>query len=309
MRDNLSADRREKEGREVYFKVALGLAGNGLYEEAAALAHHAYELSNSDPDRATALIHESLCLRDAREFEKAEVALDLAGKYTPDKGLIAYYRGKVQFEWRDYIEALDRFAEALQSGSAQVPVADMYFEMALCHINIEEYAEARPYLDRSLENGEKKAPVSFYHGVCDFAEGNVQTALDHFTEALSLDPAEEDLGRVLFYVGACHKQMERFDEAIEVLQQAVAADPGDITNHNLLGFCYYKLKRHEDAVVCFRCAVEIDPKSGIDWANLGSNLRDLGKIDEAVEMYRKALSLDPNIGFASDSLAKLTGEQ
>ncbi len=309
MRDNLSANRREKEGRAVYFKVAVGLAGDGLYEEAAASAHHAYELSDSDHDRATTLIHESLCLRDAREFEKAEVALDLAGKYTRDKGLIAYYHGKVQVEWRDYIEALDRFEEALQSDSDQVPVADMYFEMALCHINIEEYAEARLYLARSLEDGEKKAPVSFYHGVCDFAEGKIDTALDHFTEALSLDPAEEDLGRVLFYVGACYKQMERFDEAVVVLEKAVAADPDDITNHNLLGFCYYRLKRHEDAVVCFRRAVEIDPKSGIDWANLGSNLRDLGRINEAIEMYRKALSLDPHIEFARQSLVKLTASE
>ncbi len=309
MRLNLTANKREKEGREVYFRLALALAAKEQYSDAAELAHHAYELSDSEQDRAAALIHESLCLRDARLFEKAEAVLELAGKYTRDRGLIAYYRGKVQFEWRDYIEALDRFEEALQSGSAQVPLEDMCFEMALCHINIEEYPEARPYLDRSLKNGEKKAPVSFYHGVCDFAEAKIQTALDHFTEALSLNPAEEDLGRVLFYIGACHKQMERFDEAIDVLEKAVAADPNDLANHNLLGFCYYKLKRHQDAVACFRRAVEIDPRSGIDWANLGSNLRDLGRIDEAVEMYRKALSLDPNIAFARDNMAKLTGER
>jgi ribosomal protein S12 methylthiotransferase accessory factor len=86
----------------------------------------------------------------------------------------------------------------------------------------------------------------------------------------------------------------------------VAADPGDILNHNLLGFCYYKLKRHEAAVACFRRAVEINPGSAIDWASLGSNLRDLGRIDEAIEMYEKALSLDPTIGFARENLAKLT---
>ena len=62
-------------------------------------------------------------------------------------------------------------------------------------------------------------------------------------------------------------------------------------------------------MLCFRHAVEIDPSSGIDWANLGSNLRDLGRTEEAMEMYRKALSLDPDIGFAHDSLAKLTAEQ
>jgi tetratricopeptide (TPR) repeat protein len=306
MQGNLRANRREKEGREVYFKLALALAARQHHGAAAALAHHAYELSTADQDRVAALIHESSCLRDMREFESAEQVLELAGKHTADDGLIAYHRGRVQFEWRDYIEALDRFEEALESGSPNVPLEDTCFEMALCHINIEEYQEARPYLDRSLEPGEQKAPVCFYRGVCDFAEGQRKTALEHFTKALDLGPSAEDLGRVLFYIGACHKELRQFDQAIEYLRRAVAADPEDIANHNLLGFCYYSLKRHEEAVACFRRAVELDPKSGIDWANLGSNLRDLGRTDEAIEMYRKALSLDPHIGFARDALAKLT---
>jgi ribosomal protein S12 methylthiotransferase accessory factor len=130
--------------------------------------------------------------------------------------------------------------------------------------------------------------------------------MDRFEEALQLDPAKEDLGRILFYIGTCLKEMERFDEAIDVLERAVRADPEDILNHNLLGFCYYKIKRHEEAVACFRRAVELDPRSAIDWASLGSNLRDLGRIDEAIEMYEKALSLDPTIGFARSNLIELT---
>ena len=180
--------------------------------------------------------------------------------------------------------------------------------MALCHLNIEEYTEARPLLEQSLKPGQEKAPVSFYRGICELGQGRANRALYHFREALRIGPTDEDRGRVLFYVGTCFKELERFPEAIEALQKAVVADPGDLANHNLLGFCYYKTGQHEKAVQCFQRAVEIDPRSGIDWANLGSNLRDLGRIDEAVAMYRKALSLDPTLGFARDSLARLTGE-
>jgi tetratricopeptide (TPR) repeat protein len=309
MRENLRANNREREGHQVYSKLALALAGEKQHALAAELAHHAYSSSDSDRDRTAALIHEGLCLCHAGEFEKADEVLKLANEYAEDEGLVAYHRGRVQFEWREYIEALDRFEEALASGSNQVPMEDMCFEMALCHINIEEYEEARSYLERSVKPGQKKSAVSFYLGICDLAGREVQKAMDHFEEALRLDPADEDLGRILFYVGTCLKEMERFEEAIDVLERAVGADPEDILNHNLLGFCYYKIKRHEEAVACFRRAVGIDPRSAIDWASLASNLRDLGRIDEAIEMYEKALSLDPTIGFARANLVKLTGQR
>ena len=304
MRENLEANKREAEGRRVFSTLSLELAGRGEFESAAELAQATFEYSQSDTDRTAALIQRALCLRELRQLELADTVLARAAEFTQDKGQIAYHRGRVQFVWRDYIEALEWFEEALESRSGQVPVEDMCFEMALCHINIEEYSEARPYLDRSQKG---VAPVAFYRGVCDYGEGKVDAALIHFDEALTLGPAPEDLGRVLFYKGSCFKELGRFDEVLEVLKEAVAVDPDDIANHNLLGFCYYKLQRHQEAVACFLRAVEIDPSSGIDWANLASNLRDLGKTKEAVAMYRKALSLDPSIGFARDNLKKLAG--
>ena len=309
MRENLRANKREREGHQVCSRLALALAGKQHHALAAELAHHAYLSSDSDRDRTAALIHEGLCLCRAGEFERADEALALANGFAEDAGLVAYHRGRVQFEWRDYIEALDRFEEALASGSSQVPTQDVCFEMALCHIEIEEYDEARSYLVRSETPGQEKAAISFYLGICDLGQREIQKAMGHFEQALRLDPALEDLGRILFYIGTCLKEMERFEEAVEVLERAVRADPDDILNHNLLGFCYYRIKRHEEAVSCFRRAVEIDPRSAIDWASLASNLRDLGRIDEAIETYEKALSLDPNLGFARENLAKLTGRR
>jgi tetratricopeptide (TPR) repeat protein len=311
MKENLTANNRRREGRQVCFGLALAVARRQQHTLAAALAHDAYELSSSDHDRTAALIHEGRCLCEAKEFELSNQVLELANQYAEDKGFVAYHRGRVRFEDSDYIEALDRFEEALSSGSHQVPIEDMCFEMALSHIHIEEYGEARPYLQRSLRPGSKKSAVSFYLGICDLGEGEgeVQKALHYFRESLALGPTRDELGPILFYIGTCLKEMEQFEEAIDALQKAVEAEPRDLSNHNLLGFCYYKLKRHEEAVQSFRRAVEINPRSAIDWASLGSNLRDLGRIDEAIEMYKKALALDPTLGFARASLNKLTGQR
>jgi len=304
MGDNLEANGRQREGRQVYFQLALALAGHEEHALAADLARRACELSDEDADRAAALIHEGLCRLDLGELEQAEAALVEADEFTDDHAYVSFQRGRVQFVWRDYIEALERFEEALEQGSEKVPHDDMLYEMALCHINIEEYADARKYLLRHQE-ADSSTVLRFYRGVCDHGEEDYEAARAHFEESLRLGPAPEDLGRVLFYVGACLKELERFDEAIEVLERAVEVDPDDIVNHNLLGFCYYKVKRHQDAVACFERCVQIDPRSGIDWANLGSNLRDLDRPEEAVAMYEKAVSLDKSIGFAWTNLAKL----
>ena len=306
MKENLSPNDSETEGRRALSKLSLDLAALGEQRLAAPMARRAFELSKDDEARSAALIHEGLCRLDLGELEQAEAALELATKYSSDPGFVAYQRGRVQFAWRDYIEALDRFEEALETVSPHVPEADICFEAALCHINLEEYPEARPYLDRTDAEGTRAATVSFYRGVCDFGEGKFEVAKARFEEALRIGPAREDLGRVFFYVGSCLKELEQFDDAIDVLKAAVEADPNDIANQNLLGFCYYKIKKHEEAVVCFRRAVEIDPTSGIDWANLASNLRDLGRIDDAILLYKKALSLDPTLGFAATNLAKLS---
>ena len=304
MTDNLAANGRQREGRQVYFQLALALAEQQEYALAADLARRAYELSHEDRDRAAALIHEGLCRLDLGQLRPAEAALVEAKAHTDDPAYVAFQRGRVQFAWRDYIEALERFEEALEQGSDRVPLADMLYQMALCHINIEEYADARRYLTRH-GGGEESPVVRFYLGICDHGEGQMEPAMAHFSEALRLEPAPEDLGRVLFYIGACQKELGRFDEAIETLTRAVEVDPDDIVNHNLLGFCYYKVKRHAEAVACFERCVQIDPRSGIDWANLGSNLRDLGRTEEAVAMYKKAVTLDKSIGFAWENLSKL----
>jgi tetratricopeptide (TPR) repeat protein len=306
MKESLIANDRKNEGRQVYFKAALAFSAREAYLTAADLARSAFEFSERNEDRAASLIQEGLCRLNTGELQKADEALVLASQYSADQALVAFYRGQVQFAWRDYIEALDRFGEALETGSEQVPAGNICFQMALCHINIEEYSDARRYLARCPMSGQEAVPVSFYRGICELGEGRAESAMAHFLEALAMGPSREDLGRVLFNIGTCLKELGRLDEAIDVLRKAVEVDPEDLANHNLLGFCYYRTKRHQQAVACFRRAVEIEPNSAIDWANLASNLRDMGEIEEAMAMYEKALSLDPTIGFARVNLAKLT---
>jgi tetratricopeptide (TPR) repeat protein len=306
----LSAERaldlggRRDEARQLCFRLGLALSHQHDHDGAVELALRAAELSGSDADRAAALLHRGLSLLELGRPADADEALRSAARCGADPGLVAYHRGRVQMAWPDEIEALERFEEAAAAKSPHVRGRDLHLEMALAHIRLEEYAEARPLLDAAAAPDNRSA-ISFLRGVCDLSRGAADAALAQFEAALDRSPEPDDLGRVLLYLATSLKELERFEDALPHLERAVALEPDELAHRNLQGYCYYRLGRHAEAVECFRRAVELDPTSALDWANLGSNLRDLGRVDEAIAAYRRALELDPTIGFAADNLARL----
>lgn len=298
---SLAANRRHAEGRELALRTSAALTENDP-GAAAAVAATAVRLSTDNNQRTDALIQTGLCLMAAGRLSDADRALVDASRLGAPPGLINLHRARVQVAWRDDIEALDRYEEALELGTDTVSVEDLHFEMALSHIRLEEWADARTHLQQS---GGPSAAVAFNLGVCDVNTGEAERALGHFDTALELGPPDDDLGRVRFFRGYSLKELERFDEAAQDLGLAIELEEPEAAHHNLLGFCLFKLGRHAEAVTSFEAAVSLDPTSATDWANIGVNLERLGESTRAAGMYRKALGMDPTIAFAREGLERL----
>ncbi len=302
---SLAASGRLDEARQVFLRLGVACSRAGDHARGAENARRAAALAASDEGRAAALLHQGLCLLSLGRPAAAEEAFAQGARVSPDPGLFAFHRGRACFARQEDRAAAGLFEEALRSPSREVPEGDVLYELALCRVRLEEFAAARNLLERLLAAGRASAPVFLYLGVCDRGEGRSAAALTRFRQALALGPERADLARVRFFIGACLKDLERYDEAAAELEQAAAADPDDLAAHNLLGFCYYKTKRHAEAVACFRRAVALDPTSAIDHANLGANLRELGRTAEAIAAFEAALALDPDSAFARAALAKL----
>lgn len=302
MGPSLDANLRRREGRELALRVSASLLDAGEPGPAATVASTAESLSDSHEERAEALVHEGLCLLAAGRLPEADRAFVDARASGAEAGLTAYHRAKVQVAWRDDIEALDRYAEALEAGAAEVSADDLHFEMAMSHIRIEEWSDARTHLEQA---GAPSAAIAFNLGVCDLNDDHADRALDRFDEALELGPPADELGRVRFFRGFCLKELGRFDEAVDDLRLAIELEEAELAHHNSLGFCLFKLGRHAEAVESFERAVSLDPGSAVDWANLGVNHERLGHADRARQMYRKALAMDPSIGFAREGLVRV----
>ena len=151
--------------------------------------------------------------------------------------------------------------------------------------------------------------LAFYRGKNLVDMGQLDKALVYFEKALSLDPEEEDLPYILSYMGSCLKELDRYEEAVHVLEKGLEEDEQRPDIHNSLGVCFFKLEMYEKAIKHFQRAVELNPASAIDYANLGVNYHRLGKNDSAVEFLTLALTLDDGLDFAKELLEKIASDR
>jgi len=150
--------------------------------------------------------------------------------------------------------------------------------------------------------------IQFFLGLSHIHLDRYEEALPYLEAALDLDPRAEDVPTIYSYMGVCLKALERYADALAVLQKGVAWDRDRTDIHNLMGFCYFKQKEHEKAIEAFQKVLQLNPGSAIDYANIASNYREMGNREMAVHYYRLALELDPHIDFARDNLERLTGK-
>lgn len=163
-----------------------------------------------------------------------------------------------------------------------------------------------------LEEMEQLLPesyyLSFYRGKSYFNNGDFDRAIIAFDRALEQNPEQEDLPYIYSYKGHSLKDLQRYDEAISVLQQGCREDDERPDLYNLLGFCYFKKDDFQTAISHFERAVDLNPASAMDYANLGVNHNRLGNNDDAIRYFTIALSLDDSLDFARDQLEELTAQ-
>lgn len=298
MKDTLRINEREKETGIISSHLGMALVKRGDYDGALKQFNQVLENQGGAGDRGSILLSKALCHLRRNEVGKAMAALDEAEKCLPSSAMVHYYRGLCEFGLRDYLEAIDRFNDALRLGADQLPLGDVYFYLGLSHVNIEEYEDGLAMMNRAEEFFTNKSPVYYYMGICHLGMQKPGIAIDYLRNALACRPSEEDLGSIYLHLGLCYKEMGLYEDAIAELKKAGDSEGDRKDVHNLTGYCYFKLKEHDQAIACFLKAVEIDPNSAIDYANIGVNLKEKGETERAVLMFQKALSMDPTIGFA-----------
>jgi tetratricopeptide (TPR) repeat protein len=85
---------------------------------------------------------------------------------------------------------------------------------------------------------------------------------------------------------------ERLDEAVALIERALALDPGNGSYLDSLGWAYFKLRRYEDARSHLAQAASQLPTNSVVHDHLGDALAALGRHADAIGAWQRALAGD-----------------
>ncbi|NNE51973.1 MAG: tetratricopeptide repeat protein [Sulfitobacter sp.] len=196
-------------------------------------------------------------------------------------------------------EALRRLGRVDQSIEVLEQLTRSHGDLAVVHSTLgdmlrgeEDYAGAIEAYDRAIDLAPETAPVRW---VLYYSRGIAHERLDNdeametdFRAALELNP---DQPQVLNYLGySLVEQQRNLDEALDMIERAVAASPNSGYIVDSLGWVFYRLGRYDEAVEQMERAVELLPVDPVVNDHLGDVYWAVGRYREADFQWRRALS-------------------
>ncbi|OBY28815.1 tetratricopeptide repeat protein [Leisingera sp. JC1] len=160
----------------------------------------------------------------------------------------------------------------------------------------EDYAAAaRAYdkaLDKTPEDSSSRWFLFYARGICHERLDQWPQAEADFRASLELDPNRP---QVLNYLGySLVEKSSKLDEALDMIERAVAARPDSGFIVDSLGWVLYRMGKFEEAVAHMERAVELMPVDPVVNDHLGDVYWAVGRAREAEFQWKRALSfIDP----------------
>ena len=218
---------------------------------------------------------------------------------TPEETRVAWKQGVTQFEARDYEGA----AVALQiAASGRPDDAGVHYlhGLALFKSGHLEEAEAALVRASSLDGGSIRTWTNLAR--VRLARGDSKGGLDAADQALTLDSGSAD---ALHQRGRALEEMGKADEALQMFEQARAAAPDNGWIANSLGHLLLVRGRVDEAIPHLEVAGDRLPTVGFVRNNLGVAYERRGDLTRAAEEYRAAVENGDPDGKAAASLSRL----
>ena len=156
----------------------------------------------------------------------------------------------------------------------------------------QDYARAAKAYDRAIELSDQEDPARWFllytRGICYERLGDWRKAEADFRTALDLRPEQP---QVLNYLGyTLVEKQQNLDEALDMIERAVAARPDSGYIMDSLGWVFYRLGRYDEAVDPMERAAELEPIDPVVNDHLGDVYWAVGRYIEAEFQWKRALS-------------------
>jgi tetratricopeptide (TPR) repeat protein len=189
-----------------------------------------------------------------------------------------------------------RIAETLQDLRAATK-ADPDFAQAFILISrmSQDPAEQSATRKRAKQLTAKVSPGEqvLIRWLANAQENNYLPAIAAMNDLLAKYPRDQ---RLAYLAGDWLMQQYRYEQAVAVLERALALNPDYAAALNDVAYGYADLGNFEKAFAAMDRYVALEPDQPNPHDSYGEILRMAGKLDAALEQYRMSIRIDPNFG-------------
>jgi len=271
---------------EVFFTLGQALMAESSEDYVLLYARIAEYLK---PDHIDALIMTAELLESLERHELANEAYKRVPRDHPNFHVAELGRGESLRRAGKTDAAVEVFAQLAQSHPdlpiVHVSAGDLYRQL-------EQFDKSAIAYDRALELYEEQDGsqwfVYYARAISHERLDNWEQAEADFRKALELNPGQP---QVLNYLGySMVEKQVNLDEALAMIQEAVAAQPNSGYIVDSLGWVLYRLGRYDEAIGHMERAAELEPVDPVVNDHLGDVLWSVGRFTEAEFQWKRALS-------------------
>lgn len=212
-----------------------------------------------------------------------------SGSRHDNKGMNAYESG-------DYDTAVNEFKEAISYDGSN---ADYYIHLGMAYVEQKSYDEALGYFNQAegcAENDDQKALLNRGRGIACLYQGDYQTAIKWFGDALNISSQSNDIRiDTLYYKAEAVQKSGDYQAAVQSYGQIIDLKD-DAGTRMLRGMAYMQLQDYASAEKDLYAAIKQSRKSYAVYRTLYSALEAQGKDDEAKQVLNDALQLSGSSG-------------
>lgn len=212
-----------------------------------------------------------------------------SGSRHDNKGMNAYESG-------DYDTAVNEFKEAISYDGSN---ADYYIHLGMAYVEQKSYDEALGYFNQAegcAENDDQKALLNRGRGIACLYQGDYQTAIKWFGDALNISSQSNDIRiDTLYYKAEAEQKSGDYQATVQSYGQIIDLKD-DAGTRMLRGMAYMQLQDYASAEKDLYAAIKQSRKSYAVYRTLYSALEAQGKDDEAKQVLNDALQLSGSSG-------------
>jgi len=144
-------------------------------------------------------------------------------------------------------------------------------------------------------------------GQIEYAEGNLENAVEKFNTALNLNPADNTIKYNLNVAAALGREEidEQMADVEKELLRSLKENPRSADTHKNLGIIYQSQGKIDKAIDAFKTSLKYNPRQPEIYLALGELYETKGLIDESINAYQKLIELEPKLVLAYGSLSAL----